>query len=273
MSLATLSSILDIMKNNKSCVGCFSAYSFEFIQAIITAASLQKSPVVVSLDAHNFTIPSQLEVLAMTSLKLAKSAQIPVAVHLNHCKDVNLVENIASYGFTSIMFDGSSLPLSENVAATREVVKIAHRTGASVEGEIRLANHNQATDEIKVSPYRAAQFARETGIDCLAASIGDRHGMKDGEGRLDFFSIENLACQLDIPLALHKGSGIRSVYLQKAISLGVRKVNFNSELQAAFHFGLVSALKSKPPGSTHDVLQSGYQELSMKIQEKIHILQ
>jgi fructose-bisphosphate aldolase class II len=273
MALAPLSAVLEVVTRNNMCVGCFSAYSFEFIKAIIAAANMQKTPVVVSLGAHNFNNPSQLEILAMTSVKLAKTSELPVAVHLNHCRNLNLVEQIAPHGFTSIMFDGSSLPYTENLAATRKVVKIAHDIGASVEGEIRLASPGQVTDDIKISPNKAAEFARETGIDCLAASIGDGHGMKDGEGRLDFFSIENLTCLLDIPLALHKGSSIKGVDLQKAISLGVRKVNFNSELQSAFHFGLDSALRSKPLGNTTDVLQSGYQELFKKIQEKIRILQ
>jgi ketose-bisphosphate aldolase len=273
MPLTSLSPIFKYASSNSGCIGCFTACSYEFIHAIVSAAITHNFPAIVSIPSAIFKDRAYIDMLARSTFQLSHSTEVPIALHLNHCRDLQILEESLSYGFTSLMFDGSSLPFDENIKATQKAVKLAKSIGASLEGEVRLSENENKIDEIHISISQAAQFARETGIHCLAASLGDGHGMKDGQGRLDFLSIENLACLLDIPLALHKGSNIKYVDLQKAVSLGVRKVNFNSELQSAFLSGLDSALRSNPLGNTNDVLQSGYQELFMKIQEKFRVLQ
>ena len=272
MTIASLSTILDVLSHRKGCVGCFAAHNLEFIQAIIHAASITRFPAVISLTADNNIDLTDLDILAKIALDLSKSTDIPIGLHLNHCRDLQLLNKVVNYGFTSIMFDGSFLPYEENLDSTRKVVKLAKSIGASVEGEVRLTFPHQIPDDIHISIPKAAQFAQETGIDCLAASIGDNHGMRDNQGKLDLKTIRELASQVNIPIALHKGSWISDEEIQKAIDLGIKKVNLNKELQFIFNNGLKSALNSESFVTTKDVLNSASHKLLMRIQYKIQTL-
>ena len=159
--------------------------------------------------------------------ELARAASVPVAVHLDHGKNFDIVMKVLQRGFTSVMFDGSALPYEENVAQTAEIVKIAHAMGVSVEGELGyIGKADTVMDKsMMTQPEQALDFSERTGVDALAVAIGNLHGHYKGIPKLDFERLQEIKDIVKCGLVLHGGSGISEVDFVKAIKMGVGKVN------------------------------------------------
>ncbi len=230
--------LLDAQKNRYA-VGAFNVNNMEIIQAIINAAEELESPVILQASQGGLKYAG-VEYIAALGKLAGRKANVPVALHLDHGTDFEQVMQCIRHGFTSVMIDGSRFPLEENIAFTKRVVEIAHSVGVTVEAE--LGKIGGTEDHITVSekdatftdPEEARIFVEETGVDYLAIAVGTAHGVYKGEPKLDYDRIKAIREVVDIPLVLHGSSGVPSESLQKAISLGICKINIDTDIRASF---------------------------------------
>jgi len=239
MALVPVADLLAEAEKGGYAVGAFNANNMEIVQAIMEAARLEKAPVIMQASQGAIQYAGLDFITGMVKLA-ARDSEIPVALHLDHGTSFEQVIRCIRSGFTSVMYDGSKLPLEQNIAITKKVVEIAKTVGVSVEGE--LGKIGGTEDEISVDereamftdPEEARYFVEQTGVDSLAVAIGTAHGQYKGEPRLDFDRLARIRELTNIPIVLHGSSGVPDDQIRKAISLGVRKVNIDTNIREAF---------------------------------------
>jgi fructose-bisphosphate aldolase class II len=220
-------------------VGAFEVWNLESVQAVVAAAEGLSQPVILQVGPYEAD-HAGLEEISHIAIFCARRAGVPVAVHLDHADTFERVMQCISHGFTSAMLDVSHLPYAENVAATKEVVRVAHACGASVEGELGRIGGGEtgidaANEDVHLTdPDQAFEFVNDTGIDALAVAIGTAHGFYRSKPNIRLGLLEEIAEKVAIPLVLHGGSGTPDSDVCKAISIGIAKVNVCTELIAAF---------------------------------------
>jgi len=213
--------------------------NLEWARAILEAAEEMRSPIIVALSEGAMKYMGGLELVRDIVINLHNylNITVPVAIHLDH-GTYELAHKALDAGFTSIMFDGSHYPFEENLAKTKELVAKAHKLGASIEVEVGTIGGEEdgvvGTGEL--ADPNECRIMANTGIDMLAAGIGNIHGVYPDNWRgLDFDVLKEIQkATNNIPLVLHGGSGIPDTMLKKAISLGVSKINISTELQIVF---------------------------------------
>ncbi|GAA0797787.1 hypothetical protein GCM10008910_21030 [Faecalicatena orotica] len=227
----------------KGCaVGSFNTPNLESIMAVIGAAEELNVPVIIQhAQVHEEIMP--LATIGPIMLELASQAKVPVAVHIDHGETVEYIYRALNLGFTSVMYDGSTLPFEENAANTRLVVSLAKRTGASVEAEIGCMGRRETgagsagagndPEKIYTDPGEAKRFVELTGIDALACSFGTTHGVYISKPKLDFSVVEKVRKNAGIPVVMHGGSGVSQEDFRTAIQKGVRKVNYYTYMAMA----------------------------------------
>ena len=219
--------LLQAQKENRGC-GAFSVGNMEMVKGAIRAAEELNTPIILQIAEVRLK-HSPLHLMGPMMVQAAKEAKVDVAVHLDHGLTMPVVEKALELGFTSVMLDASTLPFEENMERVKQVVRLAAGYGATVEAELGLVGGSEdgSTDHgIRCTdPEDAAIYARETGIDALAVAIGNAHGNYPVAPHLAFDVLEEIHQRVDIPLVLHGGSGITDRDFQRAISLGIRKVN------------------------------------------------
>ena len=229
-------------------VPAFNAENLEMVQAIIQAAEEENSPVIIQTTPPTVKYLSADEAYAMV-YAIAKKSKVPVALHLDHCAVFDDVMAAIKAGYSSVMFDGSKLPFEENIKISKKVSEVARPMGVTVEAELGTVGGKEdnvvAENAIYTDPEQAKEFVEKTGIDMLAVAIGTTHGFYKGEPKLDFERIDKIKSLVDIPLVLHGGSGVPDESVKKAISLGMAKVNFATELRAAATKGVRRVLEDK----------------------------
>ena len=219
-------------------IGAFNTYNLEYTRAIVTAAEKLNAPVILQVGVPS--IRTGGEPLAVATLAAARVAHVPMAVHLDHCPDMGLIERCFAWGFSSALADGSHLPFAENMAFTRRAVEIAARSGGTIEAELGYLAGTEdgvTVEEVKSSltdPAQAHEFAAMTGAAMLAVSIGNVHGYVPNPPPLDFERLAQIGTQVDVPLVLHGASGIPTEEIQRAIAMGIAKLNVNTEVRTAF---------------------------------------
>ncbi|MBP2071594.1 MULTISPECIES: class II fructose-1,6-bisphosphate aldolase [Thermoanaerobacterium] len=229
-------------------VGAFNTSNLEITQAIVEAAEEMKSPAIIQVSEGGLKYAG-IETISAIVRTLATKASVPIALHLDHGTDFNNVMKCLRNGWTSVMMDASKLPLEKNIEVTKNVVTIAHGMGVSVEAEIGKiggTEDNVTVDEREASmtdPDEAYRFAKETGVDYLAISIGTAHGPYKGEPKLDFDRLKKIKEMLKMPIVLHGASGVPEADIRKAVSLGVNKINIDTDLRQAFAARLRELLK------------------------------
>lgn len=225
-------------------IGAFNANTLEQIQAIVQAAQAEDAPAIIQIS-HNALLYAGsgnatlgLQYMAAAGKIAAASVEVPIALHLDHATEDEVVQAIA-LGFTSVMFDGDGLTFEENITITRRLREIAHTNGVCMEAEIGevpkpgTAAFDAATIEL-TDPAAAAEFAAATAIDTLAVALGSVHGMKDKNIRLDLERLQAIRARVDIPLVLHGSSGVTDDDIARGIALGLCKVNVATQLNKAF---------------------------------------
>lgn len=240
--LVTLKEILNLCEAKGCAAGSFNTPNLESIMAVIGAAEELNVPVIIQhAEVHEEIMP--LATIGPIMLELASRAKVPVAVHIDHGETVEYIYRALNLGFTSVMYDGSTLSFDENAANTQLVVSLAKRNGASVEAEIGCmgrretgagsagAGHDPA--KIYTDPAEAKRFVEMTGIDALACSFGTTHGVYISKPKLDFSVVENVRKSTGIPVVMHGGSGVSKEDFQTAIQKGVRKVNYYTYMAMA----------------------------------------
>lgn len=239
MPLVSMKDMLISAKEQKYAVGQFNINNLEYIQAILDAAEEEQSPVIlgVSEGAARYMGGFKVAVAMVKALMEAKTITVPVAIHLDHGSSFAKCAEAIQAGFTSVMIDGSHLPLEENIALTKKVVELAHIHGVSVEAELgRIGGQEDdlIVDEAEAMyaiPAECEQLVRETNVDCFAPALGSVHGPYKGEPNLGFDRMKEVMELTDVPLVLHGGTGIPLTDIQRAISLGSAKINVNTENQ------------------------------------------
>lgn len=238
MSLVPMSEILIPARRDGYAVGAFEVWNLESVQVVIAAAEELSQPVILQVGPYEADYAG-LQDISQVAVFHARRARVPVALHLDHGDTFERVMRCINHGFTSVMLDVSHLPYTENVAATREVVRAAHACGVTVEGEMdriggEEAGANASDDACLTNPDQAVKFVNETGIDAFAVAIGTVHGFYKGKPNIRLGLMEKIAGKVPIPLVLHGGSGTPEEDIRGAISLGIAKVNICTEFVAAF---------------------------------------
>jgi fructose-bisphosphate aldolase class II len=239
-------------------VGAFDVVNAEYAMAIVGAAEQEASPLVLMV-LEGYQRYSDMGILVPALCRLAARSSVPVAVHLDHATGWETVVRAVQAGCTSVMLDRSADPYEENVAQTREVVRLCRPLNVSVESEIgsvkgseAIGSATLATSDVDPRYFtqveEAARFAQDTQVDALAVSVGNTHGWYRGKPELDLERIEAIARLAAIPLVLHGGSGLSDQDFRNAIQRGMRKVNINTSLVAAAG-GCVASLLQQNPAS------------------------
>jgi fructose-bisphosphate aldolase class II len=254
-------------------VGAFNIQNLESLQAVVEAAIEEKSPVIVAVTPSSIKYGG-LAYLTKIVKTAAESSPIPLSLHLDHGKDFEIISKCIEAGFTSVMIDGSFLKFEENIALTRRVVDLAQPKGVSVEAELgRLAGIEESTvderEAVLTDPDAAKEFVERTNVDALAIAIGTSHGAYKfkGAAKLDFERLKNIREKVKVPLVLHGASsvpkwiiekatkygaelagakGIPEEHIKKAISLGISKINIDTDLRLAFTATIREVLTTKP---------------------------
>lgn len=249
--LVTGKEILEDAHKNGYAVGAFNINNMEIIQAIIEAAEETKSPVILQASQGGLKYAG-IEYIEALAKVAAHKAKVPVAIHLDHGTDFDQVIKCIRHGFSSVMVDGSKHPIEENIAITKLVVDIAHSVDVSVEGELGKiggVEDHVVVDEREATftdPDEAVRFVNETGVDSLAIAVGTAHGVYKGEPKLDFDRIKIIKEKTNMPLVLHGSSGVPYESLEKAVSLGINKINIDTDIRAAFAQAVKDFLKENP---------------------------
>jgi fructose-bisphosphate aldolase class II len=249
----------------------------EIVQAIVEAAEMEKAPVIVQASQGAIKYAGLDYVVALCNAA-AKKAAIPIALHLDHGTDMEQVIQCIAGGFTSVMYDGSHYSLEENIAKTKKVVEIAKAAGVSTEAELgRLGgiedNINvDEKDAMFTNPDEAKRFAAETGVDCLAVAIGTSHGQYKLPPKLDFPRLKKIKEVLSIPLVLHGSSGVPDEDIKTAISMGVRKINIDTNIREAFCYTLREQFAKQPDEiDPRKLLKPAKDAMVAVVREKIRI--
>ena len=212
-------------------VGAFSVANMECIRGVLRAAEENRSPVIMQI-AESRLPHSPLYLIAPMMLAAARGASVPIAVHLDHGKTLGCVKEALSLGFTSVMCDGSDLPIEGNLALTTEVVRLAKETGAAVEAEVGRVGKSEEGGEAeeKIATLDDCVRMDELGIDALAVGIGNAHGLYAAAPKLRYDVLEQLHGRLNALPVLHGGSGLTDEQFRRLIELGMRKVNIATDI-------------------------------------------
>jgi fructose-bisphosphate aldolase class II len=249
--LVTGKELMQKAHEGKYAVGAFNINNMEIVQAIIEGAEEMNAPVILQTSEGAIKYAG-IEYLSVMARLAAEKASVPVVLHLDHGTSYDTIIKCIRHGWTSVMIDGSHHPLDENIAVTREIIKVAHAAGVSVEAELgRLGGieDNISVDEKDArltSPSEAKIFAEETGVDSLAIAIGTAHGKYKGVPKLDFERLEEIKNVVNIPLVLHGASGVPEDAIIKARTLGINKINIDTDIRVAFTEGVKSVIVNKP---------------------------
>ena len=277
--LVNLVEILEIAKKDNSAIGMFNATGFDSIQAIISAADELNTPVIIA-HAEVQNVYNDISMVGPTMVAVAKNAKVPVCVHLDHGVSEEMLDKALELGFTSIMVDASHLPYEENVALTKKYVEKAHALGVSVEAELgKMPTAENGVPTIKnakpedfyTDPLEAKDFVSKTGVDALAIAFGTAHGFYSAEPKLDFSVIENCAKTTGIPLVMHGGSGVSEEGFKKAISCGIRKINYYSYMSKAGYLEAKKVIESNTTSYLHDVEFAAMKAMKEDVKKAITI--
>ncbi|MCY6957137.1 class II fructose-bisphosphate aldolase [Clostridium brassicae] len=228
MSLVKMKELLEQADKSDYGVGAFSIANMEMIMGAVKAAEELNSPLILQIAEVRLK-HSPLHLIGPVMIEAAKKAKVPVAVHLDHGMTIETIKQALELGFTSVMFDGSHLPLDENIKKTKEVIELAKEYGATVEAEIgRVGGSEDGSQDISMlitSVEEAKRFAEETNVDALAVAIGNAHGVYKETPVLQLGRLKEIDNEVKTPLVLHGGSGIDADGFRNCIKNGVKKIN------------------------------------------------
>ncbi len=235
--LCNLKYLLDLAVKGSYAVGAFNVQNLEFAKGIIDAAEEHPSPLIMQITPRSLRFFGFTEILD-PCLYMAQESSVPICVHLDHAKDLAIIQEAIRLGFTSVMFDGSHLPLSDNIRLCQQVVSWSHEKDISVEAEVGMVGNDEddASKAISIKyskPEEVNHFCAETKVDALAVSLGSIHGMKTASATLDLDLLQKIASIAPVPLVLHGSSGVQDEMISQSIALGIRKINVATRLKQA----------------------------------------
>lgn len=246
MTLATLAQVLQPALKGGYAVPGLVCLGWEDMRAYVAAAEAERAPIILQAGP-GCREHTPLPILGAMFRHLAETASVPVVAHLDHGYSLEDCRAALDGGFTSLMFDGSKLPLSQNIDTTAAVAELAHAAGASCEGEIGFVGYAGGAASAGTDPEEAARFARETGVDAMAISIGNVHLQQEAGQGLDLARLRAIEALTLVPLVIHGGSGVPSA--QRAVLAAtsrIAKFNIGTELRMAFGAALRDAVARDP---------------------------
>ncbi len=246
MTLVTLKDVLQPAYEQGYAVGGLVTLGWEDMRAYVDAAEAENAPVILqagpSCREH-----TPLPILGTMFRHLAENASVPVVTHLDHGYTFEECKIALDSGFTSLMFDGSRKPLQQNIDETAAIAEMAHAAGISCEGEIGFVGYSGGEGSNGTDPAEAAQFARDSGVDAMAISVGNVHLQQNKEGGLDEDRIRQIDAMTEVPLVIHGGSGVPVEQRARlARKTSICKFNIGTELRMAFGQALRKAVNSDP---------------------------
>lgn len=246
MTRATLSDVLQPALHGHYAVAGLVTLGWEDMRAFVAAAEAEECPVILQAGpgcrAH-----TPLPVLGKMFVHLAEAATVPVVAHLDHGQTLDECRQALDCGFTSLMYDGSRKPLTQNIDETARIAELAHAAGMSCEGEIGFVGYQDGDRSSGTDPGEAAKFAEDTGIDAMAISVGNVHLQQRPSGGLDEDRIAAIQALTDVPLVIHGGSGVPAAQRRRlARTTNICKFNIGTELRQAFGDALRAAINADP---------------------------
>ncbi len=237
MYFSPMAKLLEHAEEKAIAYGGYVITSYETAMCAISAGNKTGTPIILICAPECCDLMGGIEHTASIVKVAAKHATVPVALHLDHCTTYEECVEAIKAGFSSVMIDGSSLPLEENIALTKKVVDYAHAYGVTVEGELgKLVGEEgsvivKGPEAAQTDPAEAATFVKETGVDCLAVSIGTQHGAYTCVPTLNIERLSKIREAVNkLPLVLHGGSGTPKEQVAEAIKNGIRKINVGTDL-------------------------------------------
>lgn len=246
--LVTLKELVQKAYKSDYAIPAFNIHTYEDALAIIKGAEEMRSPVIL-MASPSAIKHLGIKIAACIMNELAESAKIPVVSHLDHATDLDIIFKAMRAGFTSVMYDGSSLSFEENVQNTKIVVKVARSFGVSVEAEIGRVGKSEEGEElgqILTEPEVAKAFFEQTQVDALAVAVGTAHGMQKQEARIDFERIEQIQSVVDVPLVLHGSSGVPDEDLTRISKMRFGKINIGTVLKTVYVDAIRRVLQEQP---------------------------
>ena len=300
MPLATNKELLTLARKGGYAVGAFNINNLEILQAIVSAGEAERSPAIIAVSEGAIQYAGMPYLISMVRTAAAQTSS-PISLHLDHGKDLEVIRSCIDNGFTSVMIDGSEFEFEKNIEVTKKVVEMAKRKAVSVEAE--LGRLKGIEEKISVSekeasltdPQAAEDFVKRTEVDALAIAIGTSHGAYKfkAEAKLDFERLKDIARKISIPLVLHGASGVPSAVLeraerfgaklpgakgipdeaiQKAIGLGISKINIDTDLRLSFVGALREILTTKPEEfDPRKILGPGREAIKQTVQSKMKL--
>jgi len=245
MPLENMKAMLSAARGGGYAVGAFNILDYNSTKAVIEAAEHLNAPVIIQTSAKTVIFWGSSAIISWVR-ELIRQATVPIALHLDHCKDLQLIAECIDAGWSSVMIDASSKPFEENLAVSKQVVEMAHPENVTVEAELGAIVgveddiHVKEQDAHLADPEQAIRFCEEVEPDCFAPAIGTAHGVYKGEPKIAYDRLEEIAGKTSVPLALHGGTGLADTVFKKCIALGCAKVNISTQLKYAFIDGFVA---------------------------------
>ncbi|MCX6376944.1 MAG: class II fructose-bisphosphate aldolase [Armatimonadetes bacterium] len=257
MSVVPMQAILRDAFSRRYGIGAFNIVDHITMDAVLTAAAQTRSPVIVQVSVKTAKAMGA-RLIRLMFCEMAARVPIPATLHLDHCPDRAVIEECIDAGWNSVLFDASKLTYEENLAQTIEVVKLAHRRGVAVEGELEAVKGVEdgvgGEDGGAVVPLgKALEFIRQTQIDSFAPAIGTAHGLYKGAPKINFARVDEIIAAELIPLVVHGGTGLSDETFQKLIRSGAVKVNISTQLKIVLADAYRTYLNERP--SEYDPLK------------------
>lgn len=300
MPLTTNKELLALARKGGYAVGAFNINNLEILQAIVSAGEAERSPAIIAVSEGAIQYAGMPYLISMVQTAAAQTST-PLSLHLDHGKDLEVIRSCIDHGFTSVMIDGSEFEFEKNIEVTKKVVEMAKRKDVSVEAELgRLKGIEEKIsvsekDAFLTDPQAAEDFFKRTEVDALAIAIGTSHGAYKfkGDAKLDFDRLKEIAKKVSIPLVLHGASGVPPAVLeraerfgaklpgakgipdeaiQKAIGLGISKINIDTDLRLSFVGALREILTTKPDEfDPRKILGPGREAIKQTVQSKMKL--
>lgn len=249
MGLVTFKEMMNKAQKEGYAVGAFNVENMEMVKAVLAAASELHAPVILQTTPSTIAYGTAETYAAMVKAE-AKRVEVPVCLHLDHGNSYELAVQAIEAGYSSVMIDGSKEEFEENISITKKVAEYAHGKGIAVEAELGRVGGKEddleAEADTNTDANQAAEFAARTGVDSLAVAIGTAHGFYQGVPVLNKERLSEIREKVDIPLVLHGASGLSDEEVRECIKRGICKVNFATELRAAYT-GAVKKLLAEHP--------------------------
>ncbi len=268
MALENMTVMLQKARRGGYAIGAFNFIDYNSMKAIVETANILNAPVIIQTSVKSIKYWAFKPIISWIRV-LTERIHIPVAIHLDHSNNLELIAKCIDHGWTSVMIDGSTYPIEKNIAVSKQVLNMARPKGISVEAELGLIAGKE--DEISpenreahlTEPDEAVKFLKEVPVDCFAPAIGTAHGLYKGKLKIAFDRLEQIRSKTNVPLALHGGTGLTEETIRKCIQLGCAKINISTQLKYAYIDGFVDFF-TKFPGQYNPLREIEAQSIKLK---------